>query len=344
MRESIKLTQTVSCGGCAGKMNPGDLNSILGKLSNSSNPNLLVGFDKGDDACVYKLNDETGIVSTVDFIAPLIDDPFDFGRVAAANALSDIYAMGAVPTTALNVVYFDNRLGAPVLEKILLGAEQVCKEANTILGGGHTVTAPEIRFGLSVNGLVNPSKIIRNSNGRPKDTLIITKPIGTGILCQALKYDLLDDDLSSLLVNQLTELNDKVGRVMRETEIRCATDITGFGLAGHLHILAKSSNCAAQIHFDKIPLLPKILELATDNIHSGIVSKNQEFVSNSLINETNSEVSNKILFDPQTNGGILIAVSQEKVGEIKSCLEQAGCDYWEIGELVKGTVGTIKIL
>lgn len=311
--KEIKLTQTVSCGGCAAKVNPIDLYSVLSKLPSQKFKELLVGYETGDDACIYKINDETALIFTTDFIAPIIDKPYDFGKVAAANALSDVYAMGGKPLMALNIVCFDENLGNSVLEEILLGGAEMCNNAKTILCGGHTVKSSEIRYGLAVIGQVHPDKVITNSNGKVGDTLILTKPLGTGILSQALKREMISDELISILTNQLCELNDKVADVMQSVGVKCATDVTGFGFAGHLHKLLKASNCGAEINLDAIPSLPNVLELASDNIHSGIVKRNKEFVQEYLSGNFETHPKQKLLFDPQTSGGILMCVSKDKV-------------------------------
>lgn len=343
MSQKIKLTQTVACGGCAGKTSADDLYEILGKLPKLNIQNLLVGFDAGDDACVYKQNENTALVFTTDFIAPLIDDPFDFGRVAAANALSDIYAMGGTPLMALNIACFDERLDKLVMEDILLGGAEICREANTILCGGHTVKSPETRYGLAVLGQVHPEKVITNANGKPDDMLVLTKPLGTGILSQALKYGLLSEELEILLVEQLCKLNDKTAIAMQKLNVRCATDVTGFGLAGHLHKLAFASNCGAEIYIDQIPSLPEVTKLASDNIHSGVLRKNMEFVEHYLLGNYLEHPKAKLMFDPQTSGGMLIAIKKQNYLELKNELLKYDVDCFEIGTLNSGKIGSIMI-
>ena len=342
--EEIKLTQTVSCGGCAAKINPIDLYKVLSKLPHQNFKNLLVGYETGDDACVFKLNDETSLIFTTDFIAPVVDNPYDFGKVAATNALSDIYAMGGKPIIALNIMCFDEKLGNNVLQNILLGGADVCKNANTILGGGHTVKSPEIRYGLAVIGQVHPDKIISNSKGKIGDTILLTKPLGTGILSQALKHNLLTSGQIDSLTAQLCQLNDKVADAMQLIGIECATDITGFGLLGHLHKLLKASSCGAKIIIDQIPALPNTLELVSDKIHSGIVKRNREFVQNYLKGNWESHPKQKLLFDPQTSGGIMMTVSQSKITELRKKLNNLKIDFWEIGSITKSKSGTINII
>lgn len=329
----IKLTNTVNCGGCAAKINPIDLYAVLSKLPNPKFKELIVGYDTGDDACVYMQNENSALIFTTDFIAPLVDNPFDFGRVAATNALSDIYAMGGTPLLALNIVCFDEKLGYSVLEEILLGSAEVCNNSNTILCGGHTVKSSEIRYGLAVIGQVHPDKIITNSNGKAGDILVLTKPLGTGILCQALKYGLLSDELIQVLTNQLCELNDKAAQVMQTVGVKCATDITGFGLAGHLHKLTKASNCGAEINLDALPFLPTALELASDNIHSGILKRNQEFVSEYLTGNFINHSKSKLLFDPQTSGGLLITIEKNKFSQYVNEMKKINLPFFEIGKL-----------
>jgi selenide,water dikinase len=344
MNQKVRLTQTVTCGGCAGKTSADDLDEILAKLNIPNHSNILVGFNTGDDACVYKQNENNALVFTTDFIAPLIDNPFDFGKVAAANALSDIYAMGGEPILALNIACFDERLDKSIMQEILLGGAAICREANTILCGGHTVKAPETRYGLAVLGQVHPDKIITNSNGDPDDILILTKSLGTGILSQALKYGLLSDELENLLTKQLCQLNDGVMRAMQKVGVRCATDVTGFGLAGHLHKLTSASNCGAEIYIDKIPSLPEATELASDNIHSGILRKNMEFVEHYLTGNYLEHPKSKLIFDPQTSGGMLIAVKREILKELSSEFNKNGINCFEIGKLCESEKNQIRIV
>ncbi|MBS1529196.1 MAG: selenide, water dikinase SelD [Bacteroidetes bacterium] len=342
--EGIKLTKTVSCGGCAGKVNPIDLYSVLEKIHGHQSDKLLIGYDKGDDACVYKQSDESALVFTTDFIAPLVDNPYDFGKIAATNALSDIYAMGGTPLMALNVVCFDEKLGFDTLEKILQGGAEVCKAANVLLCGGHTVKSPEIRYGLSVIGHVHPNKIVSNANGKAGDILVVTKPLGTGILCQALKYNLLSESLIHVLTNQLCELNDKVGSIMQQVGIRCATDVTGFGLAGHLHKLTRASNCGATLYLDKLPCLPEVLELASDNIHSGILSRNEEYVDDFINGNYKMHKKSKLLFDPQTSGGLLIAIRQNVFHDFERLMVRSKLNFFIIGELISSVNNEINVI
>jgi len=343
MSQDIKLTQTVSCGGCAAKVSPIDLYTILNKLPPQLSKELLVGLDKGDDACVYRINEETALVFTTDFISPLVDDAYDFGKVAAANALSDVYAMGGTPLLALNIVCFDDRLENSVLENILLGASEICKQANTIICGGHTVKSPEIRYGLAVIGTVHPDRIITNANGIADDLIIITKPIGTGVLCQALKNGMLDDNITNDLTKQLYTLNDKVSMIMQDNNVKCATDITGFGLVGHLHKLALASNCGAEINLDSIPVLEKALEFIRDNIYSSIINKNKAFVEPYLNIIHPAKKKNKLLFDPQTSGGILMTVPKTGLDILLKDFKNNNIDSWIIGSLNSDFAGRITV-
>lgn len=339
----IKLTQTVSCGGCASKVNPIDLYSILEKLPINQTDNLIVGYETGDDACVYLQNEENALIFTTDFIAPIVDDPYDFGRIAATNALSDIYAMGGNPLLALNIACFNQKLGNEVLEQILLGSASVCKDSNAILCGGHTVRANEIRYGLAVIGNVNPKNIITNSNGKAGDILYLTKPLGIGVLSQALKKGLLNQTESDGLISLMCQLNNKVAEVMLKVGVKCATDVTGFGLLGHILKLLQSSKCSAEISLEKVPVLSNALEFLEQGIYSKNLIKNQEYVQPYLSSNLEITPLTKLLFDPQTSGGMLICVDKMNKVKFENQMKQANLTFAEIGNLIESNQSNIYI-
>lgn len=343
MEEYNRLTETVNCGGCAGKLNAIDLYKSLSILPHIDDSRIVSGFKKSEDASVMKLSDDIAIVFSTDFISPILDDPYDYGRAAAVHALSDIYALGATPIMALNIVCFQEDLGKDVLEGILLGGNEICERAGVIVGGGHTVSAPELRYGLAVIGQIHPKKVILNTGGKVGDILVITKPLGVGVLAQALKYNILSPQLLEVLTNHMCTLNDGGCRAMQKVGVNAATDVSGFGLAGHIHQLSKASDCAAVIYGDKLPLLPDVEEFVAHDIFSQALEKNREYVIQHLTEPL--EESNRIplLFDPQTSGGLLIAVSRQQLKELIVELEAEGCPGVIIGELTDGVPGTWRL-
>jgi len=309
----IKLTQYTHGLGCACKIRPQVLEAILKKLPVPTDANILVGTESSDDAAVYKIDDNTAIVQTVDFFTPIVDDPYYFGAIAAANSLSDIYAMGAKALFALNVVGFpSNRLPMEVLEQIMQGAQDKVKEAGIAIIGGHTVDDTEPKFGLSVTGVVHPGKILTNKNAKIGDNLILTKPIGTGILSTALKQGMLENDQKDLLIKTMAELNKNAAEAMNGFEVHACTDVTGFGLMGHLLEMMNGAGLTARIDFEKVPLLPGVMELATAGVIPGGTNDNYHFTQASVnYKEKLSTVKRLLLNDAQTSGGLLISVSEK---------------------------------
>ncbi len=336
----IKLTQFTHGLGCACKLRPQLLEEVLQKLPLPKDKNILVGSETADDAAIYKINEETAIVQTVDFFTPIVDDPFDFGRIAAVNALSDVYAMGAKPLFALNLVGFpSNRLPMDVLEQILKGAQAVAEQAEISILGGHTVDDTEPKFGLAVTGVVHPEKIIRNHGVKPGDVLILTKALGSGILSTAQKRGLLEPVLRDRLVQTMATLNRAAAEAMQETTVHACTDITGFGLLGHLLEMLKASDCAAELQFSQIPFLQGVEELAAAGVIPGGTKDNFSYTETFMhYSETLSEHQKFLLNDAQTSGGLLIAVAAEKAGELIEALTRQKVQTRAIiGTVVEGT-------
>jgi cysteine desulfurase NifS/selenium donor protein len=313
-KEEVKLTRYTHGLGCACKLRPQLLEEILKKIPKPDDKNIIVGTDTSDDAAVYKLDDKTAIVQTVDFFTPIVDDPFDFGAIAAANSLSDIYAMGGKPLFALNVVGFpSNRLPMSVLEEILKGAQHIAEKAGINIIGGHTVDDTEPKFGWSVTGIINPEKVIKNNSAKPGDVLILTKPIGTGILSTALKQSILDEASIQQLKTTMIELNKSAAEAMMEIGVNSCTDITGFGLLGHLLEMMNGSNTAAVIEMSKIPFLNNVIELASSGVIPGGTKDNYEHTLKHVRYSNDfSEPRKLILNDAQTSGGLLISVPEAK--------------------------------
>ena len=321
---NIKLTQYTHGLGCACKIRPQNLEKILRKFQTLSSEFIQVGFENSDDAAVYRMNDETSIVSTVDFFTPIVDDPKDFGRIAAANSLSDIYAMGARPLFALNIAAFpEKRLPLSVLEQILTGAQEIAQKAGIPILGGHTIEDNEPKFGLTVTGVVHPEKIWRNNGAQPGDSLILTKPIGTGILSTALKRNLLNENTYKLLISIMSELNETAADIAHNFPVHACTDVTGFGLLGHLWEMLKSDPISARIHSGAIPVIPGTDEMVRRGIVPGGTEANLEYLNKKVEWKSGvSKVSKIILNDAQTSGGLLFAVPESSAIELIQALRE----------------------
>jgi selenide,water dikinase len=314
----IKLTEYAKCAGCASKMGPGELSTALSSLPKDSDPRLLVGRETFDDAAVYKLTDDLAIVQTVDFFAPIMDDPYRFGRVAATNALSDVYAMGGTPITAMNVVAFPEKsLPLEVLTEILRGGQDAVHAAGAKLVGGHTVIDEEPKYGLSVTGTVHPDKILSNKGAQPGDVLVLTKKLGTGILSTAAKRGVLIPEYLDTMYESMITLNDKASFWAVQLGFKCATDITGFGLLGHASHIARASNVQLCINFHTtydIPILPGVLEfLNTDAFITGGGKRNLKWLEDKVDWSDLIEKFKWLLTDPQTSGGLLVCVPRDMV-------------------------------
>ena len=293
------------------------------QIPDFSDPNLLVGNTTSDDASVYKISDHISIVNTVDFFPPIVDDPFTFGEIAAANSLSDIYAMGAKPITALNIVGFPQDLNLDILTQILKGGASKAKEANIAIAGGHTIVDKEPKYGLSVTGIISTGSQITNSNSQIGDVLILTKPIGTGIITTAGKQGLVNDSIINPAIEVMKTLNRHAAESMVSIGVNSCTDITGFGLLGHLKEMMDSSNKTALVNFNKIPVLNGVFPLINDGIVPGGTFNNLNAISESVEYDTTINESKKILMaDAQTSGGLLISVNSSKVSKLLEMIEK----------------------
>jgi selenide,water dikinase len=314
----IKLTEYAKCAGCASKMGPGELSTALSPLPKDTDPRLLVGRETFDDAAVYKLTDDIAIVQTVDFFAPIMDDPYRFGRVAATNALSDVYAMGGTPITAMNIVAFPEKsLPLEVLTEILRGGQDAVHAAGAKLVGGHTVIDEEPKYGLSVTGTVHPDKILSNTGARVGDILVLTKPLGTGILSTAAKRDCLIPEYLDTMYESMITLNDNASRWAVELGLKCATDITGFSLLGHASHIARASKVQLCIEYGTIfdiPTLPGVFDFwDTDEFVTGGGKRNRKWLEDKVDWDGIDERCIRLLTDPQTSGGLLVCVPPDKV-------------------------------
>ncbi len=332
-----KLTRYTHGLGCACKMSPRILEEILRNIPMPVHPDILVGANTSDDAAVYRINSETAIVQTVDFFTPVLDDPFQFGAVAASNALSDIYAMGAKPLFALNIVAFPNlRLPLEILKKILDGANEVASEAGIFILGGHTIEDNEPKFGMVVTGVVHPDKILRNSTALPGDDLILTKSLGTGVLSTALKRGLIDNKTADLLYQSMRTLNKTAALINQKFKVNACTDVSGFGLLGHLREMCVASSTGAEIFAGKIPLLEESYALATQGIIPGGTQNNLSWLSDSLEWHKRIPQPLKVLLaDAQTSGGLLISVPGGQSQPLLDELHSAGItDARIIGKMI----------
>ncbi|MEW6081479.1 MAG: selenide, water dikinase SelD [Bacillota bacterium] len=325
-------------------MGPEDLAQVLRHLPSGSKPkDLLVGMDTLDDAGVYQLTSDIALVQTVDFFTPIVDDPYDFGQVAAANAMSDIYAMGARPITAMNLVAFPvETLGVETLSQVLKGGLDKCQEAGVVLLGGHTIEDAEPKYGLSVTGLAHPGKIVTNAEAKPGDVLVLTKPLGTGILSTAAKAGEISYDELVEAVDLMKTLNRDASRAMVETGVNACTDITGFGLLGHLWEMASASRVSCEISWDSVPLLPRVLDLV--DLAPGGASANARYLERFTGYEGGTDAFDMVLCDPQTSGGLLISVPGERLGQLMAALEACGAGFFTVvGRVTGKSEGFIRV-
>jgi selenide, water dikinase len=303
---------------------------------------VIIGLEGFEDAGVYKLTEEIALVQTIDFFTPVVDDPYWFGQIAAANAFSDIYAMGAVPKTAMNMVCFSpKRYGIDTLKEIIRGGIDKIREAGASLLGGHSVEDEEIKYGLSVTGLVHPDRILRNEGARPGDVLIITKPLGTGIMNTAIKGDLVGEDALKRLIAVMAGLNDKAAQVMRSVRTHAATDVTGFGLAGHLSEMIKD-HVGVELFPSKLPYFEEVVELSRSGFVPAGLYRNRDYYRSCVLGQT-TDFLYDLLFDPQTSGGLLIAVHPDDMDTFSSIAQETGVAYWTIGKFSESPKGKILL-
>jgi selenide,water dikinase len=299
---------------------------VLARVKFVSDANLLVGIDTGDDAGVYRLTDEIAIVNTVDFFTPVVDDPFTYGQIAAANALSDVYAMGGTPKTALNLVCWPQTgLPAEMLAEILRGGSEKAAQAGVVIVGGHSVADEEVKYGMAVTGVIDPRRIIRNVGARPGDALLLSKPLGTGILMTAFKRDQLPIDQYDAAIRTMAELNALTSSAMLQYEVHSATDVTGFGLAGHSSQMAEASGVTLVFEESDLPVLPGAIELCRAGMIPGGGKRNQEYFGPKVkIAEEISQEMAAMVFDPQTSGGLLISLPPAEALRLLADLQSLG--------------------
>lgn len=330
MSESILSSCT--SGGCGAKIGAGDLSALLGSLPKSPDPNLLVGWDGSDDAAVYRLGGGQCIATTVDFFSPMVDDPQTFGRIAAANALSDVYAMGGRPITALNLVCFPEKLDLSLLSEILRGGADKISEASASLAGGHSIYDREIKYGLSVTGLVSEERILRNNTPRVGDALILTKPLGVGILLAAHRAGIAEEGEVAQAIRSMERLNRYAAEKLPPYDVSACTDITGFGLLAHMHEMA-GEQCSLLLQSASVPHFPSARAYADDYILTAAGQRNRNHLSGRCAVDHLPFAMQELLFDPQTSGGLLIAVRQDQSGDLLAAIRRD-----DPGAAILGTV------
>ena len=308
MENEVKLTKLAKCAGCGAKVGAGVLAQLLGDMKVLRDPNLLVGFDKSDDAAVYKVSDELALVQTVDFFPPIHDDPYTFGQIAATNALSDVYAMGGEPRLALNVMAVPKDMPPETVHEILRGGYDKAYEAGVIITGGHSILDDEPKYGLAVTGFVHPDRVLTNSGARPGDVLILTKPLGIGILTTAAKVELTSAEGAALATRLMTTLNKSARDVMVKYRVHACTDVTGFSLMGHGLEMAQGSGVELHLNVDDIDLIGEAVELARIGVLPEGMYRNRSFAE-PWVDAGDVELARQdVLYDPQTAGGLLLAV------------------------------------
>jgi selenide,water dikinase len=343
---SVRLTQVAKRAGCAAKHPPGYLFPLLGRLPPLTDPNVLIGSSTADDAAVYRMSDELALVLTTDFFTPVVDDPYDFGAVAAANALSDVYAMGGKPLTALNLVGFpDDTLDASVLAEILRGGAEKAREAGIDLVGGHTIKTDEPIYGLAVTGTVHPDRVVSNAGGKPGDLLVLTKPLGIGILTTAAKQN--KDTLGAIgtAITLMKTLNREACEAMTTVGVHAATDVTGFGLLGHLRNVVAASGCSATVWLDEVPVVDAAWTYVREGIAPGGTHANWRYSNDHVTYEDGiDKTAQLVLADAQTSGGLLIAVEPAKAEALVEGLMHRGTPAYRIvGMLGEGPAGKIRV-
>ena len=340
----VKLTELVEAAGCAAKLAPGYLSQVLSDLPRVDDPNLLVGFDASDDAYVYDLGDGRGLVGTTDFFPPMVDDPFLFGQVAAANALSDVWAMGGHPTLALNLLCFPNCLGIEVAGQILAGGADKCREAGVIVAGGHSINDHEPKFGLAVTGFVELDRMLANGGAREGDALVLTKALGTGILTTAHKAELLDEAGVKVATDSMITLNKYGAEALDGLHAHAATDVTGFSLMGHACEMAEASGVTLQIHAGSVPVMARAREMAQMGLIPAGAYRNRDFFGPrvDLGDDVPLDLSD-VLFDPQTSGGLLVALPEGEAQGYAGRLRELGQPAAVVGRAAARSECSVRV-
>lgn len=320
METNVKLTKLANCAGCGAKMGAGTLAKMLDGFKTHSDPRLIVGYDKSDDASVYVLDENTALIQTTDFFPPIVDEPYLYGKIAATNALSDVYAMGGEPKLALNILCAAEGMAEETIREILRGGYDAAFEAGAIITGGHTIKGAEPIYGLAVSGFVHPKKVLTNAGAKPGDVLILTKPLGVGILTTGAKADMVEQPVMDRVYTQMATLNKAARDIMVQYGVHGCTDVTGFGLMGHSFEMAQGSECTIHIQAENVPYHVQALELASMGFIPAGAYRNREYTEGAVSLRGNiSRALQDILYDPQTSGGLLFALP---AGEAQACLTE----------------------
>ena len=344
--EDAPLTSLVESAGCASKISQSDLKAALAGLPRITDPNVLISGDTGDDAGVYRISADTALVQTVDVFTPCVDDAYLFGQIAAANSVSDVYAMGGRPLTALSIIAFPvEALSLRVMNRLLQGGVEKMTEAGVSVIGGHSIKDKEIKFGFAVTGIVHPDRIVTNAAARPGDVLILTKPIGTGVISFAAQIGKARPEWLEAISRSMTELNKAAAEVMIEAGVRAATDVTGFGLAGHLSEIAAQSGVTVEVEVEAVPVFDGVLECLRNNMISGAAERNREYAAKFIEKDPDvGENLEALLYDPQTSGGLLMAVPGAIADEVLARLRGRGLSRAaRIGRVVSESEGKILL-
>lgn len=344
MENHIRLTSLCQTGGCGAKIPAGRLGEIVKTLPVKADKNLLVGFDYADDAGVYKINDSLAIIQTLDFFPPIVDDPYLYGQIAAANALSDVYAMGGTVKTAMNIVAFPDDLDSRILSEILRGGAEKVLEAGGVLCGGHSIRDKEPKYGLSVTGFIHPDKVLANTGAKEGDLLIFTKKLGTGIIMAAKNMDMDRENGFEEAAVSMTLLNKYACEAMSGFEIHACTDVTGFGFCGHLLEMMEGSDKSAIIYKEKVPVMPPAVSYAKDFIITCAGQRNRNFAGDRILFAEKDFAFEEILFDPQTSGGLLVACPQESADELLKLLKFKNPSAAIVGQVTERTDRCITVI
>ena len=342
METTARLTSLEAGGGCAAKYSAARLEELLAGFLPSAPENLLVGLAPADDAAVYKLDDERALIFTTDFFPPMVDDPALFGAVAAANALNDVFAMGGKPLVALSIAAFPEELPVETVRAIFDAAAVKVEEAGAVLAGGHTIRDPEPKYGLAVLGTVHPDGLWRKSTAQPGDAVLLTKPLGTGLVLAAAARGLLDDEVLAETNRRMTQLNDRAAEALRGFEPSAVTDVTGFGLFGHAHEMAERSGVRIELDAAAFPALPGALAVAAQGVRTGGDARNRDFAGHVVeLNGTPEDVA-ALGYDPQTAGGLLFTLPEEKTAVLRAHFAAEGLFLTHIGRVVEGAGVTVS--
>ena len=344
--EKIELTKYVENAGCASKINQNDLKIVLAGLPKTENPRVLVSSDTCDDAGIFKLSDDLALVHSVDVFTPSVDDPYTFGQIAASNSVSDIYAMGGKPLTALSIIGFPiETMSHRIMNQMLKGGIDKMEEAGVSIVGGHSIKDNEVKFGFAVTGPIHPDKIISNDKAQPGDVLVITKPLGTGVIGFASQIGKASAESLETISLSMAELNRIPAEIMEEIGVETATDVTGFGLMGHLSEMAAQSRVTVEIHANKVPVFEGVLDLIQQGMISGAIERNMEFASQYVtVSPGVSKERETVLYDPQTSGGLLMAVHPDRSKELVARLKTNGISHTSIiGKVVSKSEGKILL-